>query len=504
MSSSGTASRVDRNLLLAVLAAAAFFRLIYLNLPFLEPYNSMARQAIGAQIARNFFRDGFDFFRPEIDANGAGLSLFNGEMPFVPYLAALLYRLSGGVHEFCARSVSVTFSLLGLWLLYRVAKKLTDRRSAVWATAIAAFSPLSVALSRTLQPEALMGCASLGFVYFSLRYRDKSRLWDVAVAAFFLFVAVGAKFYNGYLLLLTVGWYLDRRHFAVGRWTGWLAIGMLGAALALSLAWSVAMWDFGRQHHDQLLYNAFQFVAARGPADMSYLQILLSPAYLLNMLKSFSLHLLTVPVAVLWLYFWTQSDNDAGIRIARRWMLLALVLMLVIWRTAIDHPYYQYPLLFPAAIIGGWSISRLWKRFGSGWGVKAITAAALLLYAVNTAYLYQGLYEIPDDKRGILAAAQHVRTSTPSDSLVLASHWTNEMLLYYCDRKGWAFNMVNLQDDVLIAELERKRLMGAEYFVTSTPEEFFKHTRFSEYMTDHHSLLSSSASHLLYKLNDKS
>lgn len=463
----------------------------------------MARQAIGAQIARNFFRDGFNFFRPEIDANGGGLSLFNGEMPFVPYLAALLYRLSGGVHEFCARSVSVTSSLLGLWLLYRIAKKLTDRRSAVWATAIAAFSPLSVALSRTLQPEALMGFASLGFVYFSLRYRGKSRPMDAVAAALFLFVGVGAKFYNGYLLLFAGFWYLNRKHFDGGRRIGWVAIALIVAALVLSLAWSVVMWDFGRRHHTELLYNAFQFVATRGPADMSYLQILFSPHYLAVMLKSFSLHLLAAPVGALWVFSWFFRDQTEGIRIVRLWMLASLVLMLVIWRTAIDHPYYQYPLLFPAAILAGWTISGLWRRFGSRWVMRAIVVAGIFIYGANAAYLYQGLYHIPTDKRRILAAADQVRSRVPVDALLLASHWTNEMLLYYCDRKGWSFDITGTPvggDDRLVHELERFRKRGVSYFVTSTPEDLLRHDRLVQHLQDHYVLVSESPEYRLYRL----
>ena len=44
-----------------VIGLAIFLRLWNLNLPFVEPYNSMTRQSMVAEIARNFYEHDFNF-----------------------------------------------------------------------------------------------------------------------------------------------------------------------------------------------------------------------------------------------------------------------------------------------------------------------------------------------------------------------------------------------------------------------------------------------------------
>ena len=61
-----------RILLFAVLCGAVFFRVVELNLPFLESYNSIGRQSIVAAVAHNFYQYGFNFFYPQINENGHG------------------------------------------------------------------------------------------------------------------------------------------------------------------------------------------------------------------------------------------------------------------------------------------------------------------------------------------------------------------------------------------------------------------------------------------------
>src|SRR3990167_680095 len=134
-----------------IFVLALFVRVYNLDLPFLEPYNNITRQVVVGMVARNFYHHGFNFFYPELDDNGTGPYLFNAEMPLYSYLMAIGYWLAGGVREWVARSVSVIFSMGTLFFIHAFARQIAGNRAAFFALLFAAFSPLNVALSRSIQ-----------------------------------------------------------------------------------------------------------------------------------------------------------------------------------------------------------------------------------------------------------------------------------------------------------------------------------------------------------------
>ena len=183
-----------------IFISAFIVRIWSLDTPFLEPFNSLARQTICAQVARNFYERGFNLFYPEIDINGAGPSLYNAEMPFYSWFMALGYALAGGVKHWVARSVTVFFSSLFLIYLYRIAREEYGRRVAVYALVIASFSPLSIALSRSIQPDMTMLALMTGAVYWGRRYASGGTLLHLAASAAMLFFAAATKIF-AYMVL---------------------------------------------------------------------------------------------------------------------------------------------------------------------------------------------------------------------------------------------------------------------------------------------------------------
>jgi 4-amino-4-deoxy-L-arabinose transferase-like glycosyltransferase len=456
----------SRAALLAVFALAAFLRFYRLDLPFVEPYNSLSRQAICATVAKNFYKHGFDFFHPEIDENGAGPYLYNAEMPFYTYLMALGYGLAGGVKEWVARLVSVLFSLGTIAMLMDLVRRTQGARAACGAGLFLALSPLYLAVSRSVQPEACMFFATVGAVWAFWLYREKGEgRWLIATAAF-LFLAVATKIYNLYILIpiMYLAWKKDGWAFLrKGRY--WLAL----AFAVLPLLWYFAMWKAGRT--EKLIYDPYDFVATRGPAGKSYLE-LLGPKYLWFNGRILLVHLLT-PLGALFAAISIFAKRPISARVFAAWLLSVVALMLVMWRTVLDHSYYQLPFAPVLAFYVGCGAVFLWDRANEKKLAAVLIGVSIVAGAVQAGVyskLYRGIYFVPAASLRMVEAGKVVREATPPNSLVIASQGTGTTLLYYCDRKGWSFYAAR-PEEALIEELETRKKEGAGYFVSASASE---------------------------------
>lgn len=472
-----------RLLFFGVIALAAAVRLWHLDLPFIEPYNSLSRQAICATVARNFYKHGFNFFYPEIDENGSGPYLYNAEMPFYSYLMALGYRLAGGVQEWVARLVSVLFSLGTIAMLMDLLRRWERPVAAAGAGLFLALSPLYLAVSRSVQPESCMFLASVGAVWAMFVYSRSSDKKYLAVASAFAFLAVATKIYNATILfpMAYLAWKKEGFSF--------LKKPVYWAALAFSLLpffWYAAMWRAGRQ--EPLVYDPYDFVKARGPAGKTYWE-LFTPHYLAFIGRTVFVHLLTPIGALLASAGFLLRRPFEGRALLRVWGVALVILFLVMWRTVLDHSYYLLPLAPFLAFFVGLGAETFWETVSqttTRMKTFALVFITVLLAGQSMAYrhLYQGVYFIPEKTMEILEAGRQTRTRTPENALVVASYGSSTALLYYCDRKGWALHSGS-DGRLLIEELEARKKEGASYFVTSRLDWFGGAEDFVRYLRGH-------------------
>lgn len=488
---------------LAILAAAIFLRAWKLDLPFVEPYNSIARQSISASVARNFYQNGFNFFYPEINENGRGPYLFNAEMPFYTYAMALGYRLAGGVHEGVARSVSVVFSIGTLLFLYGLGRRFAGGSGAVVALAIAAFSPLNVALSRSVQPEATFLFATAGAVYFFDRHLRTNRLAYFWISSGLLFLAVASKFFNAYALVPIVFLAWQKRGTAIFRDPKNYAYVLVAC---LSFLWTWQMWRLGQTL--DLAYYPYRYIAHRAGSPGDVAETFDYATRLGNALKVCVGHLLlpagaAFAAAGLALSARPTAEERRDRAFLAVWLGTVLLTLIVGWKTVIQHSYYQIPLLLPAALLAG-----------RGWNVLAtrqeaafrrlrhpvVVAALVLTSAAAAVYLYRGLYDIPPRRWAIVQAGKAADRLLPRDALVVASHETSPIQLYYANRRGWSFNLIGVDSAELIRELERRRAQGAGYFLATSLEDVRRAAAFEAHLRAHYRVVEETPEWLLVDL----
>lgn len=450
--------------LLFLIAIALIPRLYNINSPIIGVH--AWRQADTAAIARNFYEtqlahpglaDLWRLFYPQVDWGGGGYA--ETEFPIYPAIVSGLYRLVGD-HTACARLVSVFFSLLGLYFLYRLVALCFDQSVAFWSALLYAILPLSVFYSRTVQPESLVMMSTLGGLYFFNRWTVQADKWDLLWSWGFSAIASLTKVlplvYLGIpLLFLAVVKYRWR---VVRRWDLWIyAIALLGVTFAwyahahqiyLETGLTFGFWSNDTDRYSWADLRSVKYwtdilfrLLVRHFAIFSFIVALLGLTYKRHQLED---------------YLWEMG-------LISSWCANALAPT-----SSYIHEYYQLPIMLYGLVFAGKVCAQaftakpdtlLRSRF------RRAIQAALALTFITSSLIYSLDYmqlERPQTSK-VLQLAQLIEANTPPEAKVLATTGGDPSLLYLSHRQGWLIH----PEDVSIERIRSAKRDGADFWVGS-------------------------------------
>lgn len=220
----------ERPALLCLLAAAAALYLWGLDANgWANPYYSAAAQA-GANDWKAFFFGSFEW----------------GNLITVDKTPLSLWVMSLSVHIFglSSWSILVPQALMGVattYLIYRLLRRGFGPRTALFAAALYATTPVVVLMSRYNNPEPLMGLLTVASVLVTLKAMESGRLRSFALAGFLLGLGFMAKQVQALLVLPALG--AAVLAFSRGRFTHRVRQLFVagGTLLATSAAWLVTV-----------------------------------------------------------------------------------------------------------------------------------------------------------------------------------------------------------------------------------------------------------------------
>jgi hypothetical protein len=421
------------------------------------------RQADTAALARNFYADGMNLLRPEVDWGGPGPNYCETEFPLYSYAAAAIYRLTG-VAERVGRALALAGYAAQLLLLFALARRLfRDAWPALAAAFLFALSPIAGFMGRAFMPESWVLAASLASAFLFVRWLDDGRRGDLFGAAAALAVAGALKLTAFHLLLLFAIWVVMERRRALGDVRLWLA-------LALAAVPAAAWYAHAHQLYRETGLTFGIWVAGDKWAAAA---TLFSGAFWRKMLLvNWSIHLLPWPALVLALggaAALTRQPGPARRRVLG-WLGVAFVYELVLARGVFEHDYYSLPLLTPAALAGGFALTAalplLWRR-GVGWRrAVGVVAAVLVVVALPTSTArFRGFCRVNE---GAALAGAFLNESFRDRAPVVTINDGGPQWLYYCGRKGWILSPKGglLEEAPLLDRfLRRYARAGARYLV---------------------------------------
>ena len=457
----------ENKVFLVLLLIAVAIRLVNINIPILE--GTATRQIQTAMIARNFYLNGFNFLYPQVDFLGPGPGYVILEFPLLNLIAAVLYVLCGGVHEWIGRLISISFFAGAVIFLFNLIKRLFEERTALVTIVIFSISPLGLIYSRAFMPDFEMMFFFIGALYFMYLWSlgDKDRFFWLS--AVFAMMALLSKIQAFCICIPLLAMIWQRQHlsflFKARSWA-YLLIVLIPVLLWYMHARSV------HQVYSQSHEYAFQISTWFSPS------LFISPKYLIKVFENGWMQMLTPVGFTLFLFgLFLKTDSQQG-KILRAW-LCGTVVYMIAFCTHMDDPYYNLLFLPITSIFAARAVVWIWQH-ASGEMIflnsrfARIMGVVLLLILIGRYAAYA--YTVPRGYRHIPMLAETIEQMTDKNDLLITSIPDGHATHYYSNRKGWSFGLPGNDPEKTkeaIVRIEALQKEGAKYFV-SVCEDFLK------------------------------
>lgn len=188
----------------AVLFLTAVFLVIQSGRFGVLPWNDIDswRQTDTYSIARNFVQFDMDPLRPQLNYDGVADNYSQLELQIIPFISALLFRLTGTMDPVICRVLCLIFFMGSAVFVYLLLRDFAGEVPAVFGYGVYLFLPLSLVMAASIQPEACALFAYCGGVYFLRRFQLTVKYRFLAAASALTAVAIMEKMPAAFVGLL--------------------------------------------------------------------------------------------------------------------------------------------------------------------------------------------------------------------------------------------------------------------------------------------------------------
>jgi len=151
------------------------------------------RQTDTYSIARNYVYFGMDLLRPQLNYDGVADNYAQLELQIVPFLSAVIFKLTGIMTPIVCRALSLVFFLGSAVFLYFLLQDLAGPMAALVGYGVYLFLPLSLLMASSIQPESCALFFYCGGVYLLRRYQRTGKYGFLTGAAAMTAVAIMEK-----------------------------------------------------------------------------------------------------------------------------------------------------------------------------------------------------------------------------------------------------------------------------------------------------------------------
>lgn len=407
-----------REVLIIILLAAAV-RFWDIGAPFTSHH--WIKQLQIAPIAKHFATKSMNILWPETDYSADKPGYIEIEFQLVTWLTAILYRVFG-IHEWCARLVTISFSIGGMVLLYRLMLMYIGPHAAAYGLIFYGFVPSSWYFSRVLMSEPVMLFFSIAVMYaFSLYLATGSRrhyVWTAICGALCFLVKLPAVLLLIPIVFLAHEKYLRRLPSRKELWG-------LGALMVLPAVLYYAHARFNIGAHYFTVGVDFKGGMWINPQDF------LDPGnYSLMLTRFVTQHLTAVGVVLLPLGALVAQQGRVRLNVFHVWLGAVVLYLFLVSGGNIRQNYYQLHILPPAAaLIGiGWDQLLSSRRF-----VPILNPVLAALFGVLCVWGVEPMFEqVP----AIHNCAKELESVAKNDkpAIIFPAGYGCQ---YYFSRPGW-------------------------------------------------------------------
>lgn len=455
------------------------------------------RQSDTASIARNMAREGIDLLRPRIDWAGPDAGTVESEFPLYSALVALGWRVTGTHGNWTwvwARGVS-----LAAWLGGCLALLLWARRRLPgpwWAYAVLyALSPLGVAFSRNVQPDAVAVCLMLASIERADAASDRRGLAAWAWLSLSGLLGAGAIAIKGTVLLpvLVGAGIVAVRRRGPSR-VGAAVLAILAVAPAAAWYW----WAHTVLGQDGATFGILGSAAHKWGNPGLWTD----PGTWRSIGGTFVMHAATpIGLAALLPVASELRSGRADLRPFALALAVGLLTVPVVAEGFALHDYYQLPLLPFLSVLagaGGLAAAR-WLMHAEvspvERAVPVVGALFLLCWSALAGAGYAGRALLPDPR--IEATGTALQMLVPPGRTLVVVDRHPQSILFAADRRGFHRTRTTMEEMVWLRDA------GADFLFLSATSPTFGDQGFVEQMDSAFRPMARSTDWLLYWLQPR-
>jgi len=375
-----------------ILIIGAFLRIFNLSLVPLHH-----DEGVNGNFLVSLVRQGEYIYNPE-NYHGPTLYFFSAVIPWIArFFGGKAFGDNYGLTTFNIRLITAAFGIGTIWLAFLLRKRI-GTIGALAAAGLIAISPGAIYLSRYFIHESLFVFFTLGIVVAALKYYDTGRATYLILASISAALMVATKetwVMNGPVLLIaliTTSVYCRLRNRIAGKQEDWSlgeklrqTVDRLGGPVPLATVALVALTAFiivivlfyssFFTNYPKGVRDALQALALWRKRTHEHAHPFLQYFEWLRQIESPLLLLGAVGSAIaVW-----RGNNRFALFAAQWGFGLLVAYSLVEYKT----PWIALNFIVPLAIVGGYAVDQLYKRFGEPWVPLAMIVGAIALLALG-------------------------------------------------------------------------------------------------------------------------
>lgn len=418
------------------------FRLIGITNPPLEISHSW-RQSTGLMVARNFLEIDNNILYPRIDDHEGWDGIVGMEFPLLNYSHYLVSTIFGYTHWY-GRLINLIVSCLGIWFFYLLVIRLSNGKTAFYAT-LALLSSAWFMFSRKTMPDTFSLALVLASIYYAYKWVDNGLMLNYMSFFVLLVLGVMSKLPAIMLLALLIPM-LSRKSIAYKRLI-LLAIPTIASA-------SISYWWYFIRNPK--IYKEYGIWYNEGGSLTKGWQEI--TGHLGSVIEKLSFNtfysFVFIALAVLGLVIIIIKEKSL------RWFLIVFVLgfgffAVLSGRLFHVHTHYILPLIPILALCAGYALSSIKYRY--------LSLALLTIGVIEGVANQQHDLVIPQLEQYKLSLEQFLNENIDdSAEVAISSINGNHQTMYLAHRKGWMIRLQNLTND---DELQKIKKRGGDFVV---------------------------------------
>lgn len=409
------------------------------------------RQTMGLSVARNFYEEDMNIFKPRVDSRGEHTGITGMEFPIVNYVIALTYKVFG-LNNITPRYTILFFSFLAILFSFLFFKEIFQNKFYAFISSfMLIFSPLFCYYSFVVMPEVPALAFQFASLFYVIKwYKDNKKIYFVVSC---LFLMLSALIKISFLVSTPFFIYLmlkrkDFKFFII-----------FSISLLIVLAWYIYAWYLS------LTYQNFDFRLSPNLPDSWNSVVMSTKRVFIQWLPELYINYAEFLLFVLGVLA-IKREIDLLKDFLKTYMVGLVIFMVLFYPALYWHDYY---MILSLPVLIGISTSGFKYLFEISQRNRYFDyLIILILIAIPILGTIRGLSRLENGLKSmkieLLTLERGILQIVPDNELVIVCcDESPSIYLYFAHRKGWSITQ-DIDSSRFIDMIKK----GARYLISDS------------------------------------